>query len=51
MGCEADQSPPSSVKIKKEWIYTFTPLYAFLISQGQLIYLGMWAVKMRSGWM
>ena len=38
VGCEADQSPPSGVKVK-EWIYTFTPLYAFVISQGHLYLL------------
>jgi hypothetical protein len=39
MGCEADQSTLSSVKGKKEWIYTFIPLCAFVISQGHLCLL------------
>jgi hypothetical protein len=29
-GREADHSPPASAKIKKMWIYTFTPPYAFM---------------------
>jgi hypothetical protein len=28
-GREADHSPPSSAKVKKMWIYTCTPPYAF----------------------
>jgi hypothetical protein len=27
-GCEADRSPPTSVEVKKMWIYTSTPPYA-----------------------
>jgi hypothetical protein len=30
LGCEADHSPPTSVKVKKTWIYTFTPPYIFM---------------------
>jgi hypothetical protein len=29
-GCEADHSPPSSAQVKKMWIYTSTPPYAFM---------------------
>jgi hypothetical protein len=29
-GREADHSPPASAEIKKMWIYTFTPPYAFM---------------------
>jgi hypothetical protein len=29
-GCEADNSPPASAKVKKMWIYTSTPPYAFM---------------------
>jgi hypothetical protein len=29
-GCEADHSPPASAEVKKMWIYTSTPLYAFM---------------------
>jgi hypothetical protein len=29
-GLEADHSPPTSVEVKKTWIYTFTPLYVFM---------------------
>jgi hypothetical protein len=29
-GCEADHSPPISAEVKKMWIYTYTPPYAFL---------------------
>jgi hypothetical protein len=29
-GLEADHSPPTSVEVKKMWIYTSTPPYAFL---------------------
>jgi hypothetical protein len=29
-GCEADHSPPASVEVKKIWIYTSTPPYAFM---------------------
>jgi hypothetical protein len=28
-GHETDHSPPASAEIKKMWIYTFTPPYAF----------------------
>jgi hypothetical protein len=24
-GCEADNSPPTSAKVKKAWVYTFIP--------------------------
>jgi hypothetical protein len=38
-GHEADHSPPTSAEVKKMWIYTSTPLYAFkawyLISEAQ----------------
>jgi hypothetical protein len=27
---EADHSPPTSAEVKKMWIYTSTPLYAFM---------------------
>jgi hypothetical protein len=27
---EVDHSPPSSVEVKKTWIYTSTPLYVFM---------------------
>jgi hypothetical protein len=30
LGREADHSPPSNIEIKKTWIYTFTPPYAFM---------------------
>jgi hypothetical protein len=50
---EADNSPPSSAEVKKTWIYTSTPTYAFmawcLISQAQgqlyLSYLKVRATK------
>jgi hypothetical protein len=29
-GCEADYSPPTSAKVKKTWVYTSTPPYAFM---------------------
>jgi hypothetical protein len=29
-GCEADHSPPTSAEVKKMWIYTSTPPYAFM---------------------
>jgi hypothetical protein len=29
-GREADRSPPASAKVKKMWIYTSTPPYAFM---------------------
>jgi hypothetical protein len=29
-GGEADHSPPTSAKVKKMWIYTSTPPYAFM---------------------
>jgi hypothetical protein len=29
-GLEADHSPPTSAEVKKMWIYTSTPLYAFM---------------------
>jgi hypothetical protein len=29
-GREADHSPPTSVEVKKMWIYMFTPPYAFM---------------------
>jgi hypothetical protein len=30
LGREADYSPPTSAEIKKTWIYTSTPPYAFM---------------------
>jgi hypothetical protein len=30
MGCEADHSPPSSAKVKKEWSYTSNPQHIFM---------------------
>jgi hypothetical protein len=30
LGCEANNSPPTSAEVKKTWIYTFTPQYVFL---------------------
>jgi hypothetical protein len=29
-GCEVDHSPPTSAEVKKMWIYTSTPPYAFM---------------------
>jgi hypothetical protein len=29
-GREADHSPPTSAEVKKTWIYTYTPPYAFM---------------------
>jgi hypothetical protein len=29
-GREADHSPPTSAEVKKMWIYTSTPPYAFM---------------------
>jgi hypothetical protein len=29
-GSEADHSPPAGAEVKKIWIYTSTPLYAFM---------------------
>jgi hypothetical protein len=29
-GREADHSPPATTKVKKMWIYTSTPSYAFM---------------------
>jgi hypothetical protein len=29
-GCEADHLPQTSAEVKKMWIYTFTPPYAFM---------------------
>jgi hypothetical protein len=29
-GLEADHSPPTSTEVKKTWIYTATPTYAFM---------------------
>jgi hypothetical protein len=29
-GCEADYSPPTRAEVKKMWIYTSTPPYAFM---------------------
>jgi hypothetical protein len=29
-GHEADHSPPISAEVKKMWVYTFTPPYAFV---------------------
>jgi hypothetical protein len=30
-GHEADHSPPTSAEVKKMWIYTSTPPYAFMV--------------------
>jgi hypothetical protein len=30
-GCEADHSPPTTAEVKKMWIYTSTPPYAFMV--------------------
>jgi hypothetical protein len=30
LGLEADHSPPASAEVKKMWIYTSTPPYAFM---------------------
>jgi hypothetical protein len=30
-GREADHSPPASAEVKKMWIYTSTPPYAFIV--------------------
>jgi hypothetical protein len=30
-GREADHSPPTSAEVKKMWIYTPTPPYAFMV--------------------
>jgi hypothetical protein len=41
-GREANHSPPTSAEVKKMWIYTFTPQYAFMaqclisLAQGQI---------------
>jgi hypothetical protein len=29
-GREADHSPPTTAEVKKMWVYTFTPSYAFM---------------------
>jgi hypothetical protein len=29
-GREADRSPPTSAEVKKTWVYTSTPPYAFV---------------------
>jgi hypothetical protein len=29
-GCEADHSPPTSAEVKKTWVYTSIPPYAFM---------------------
>jgi hypothetical protein len=29
-GCEANHSPPTSAEVKKKWIYTSTPPWAFM---------------------
>jgi hypothetical protein len=31
LGCEADQSPPISAKVKKAWIYTVTPPWRCMV--------------------
>jgi hypothetical protein len=42
LGHEADHSPRTSAEVKKMWIYTSTPLYAFMVyclisyAQGQI---------------
>jgi hypothetical protein len=28
--CEADHSPQTNAEVKKTWVYTSTPLYAFM---------------------
>jgi hypothetical protein len=30
-GREADRSPPTSAEVKKTWVYTSTPPYAFMV--------------------
>jgi hypothetical protein len=35
--CKADHLPPSSAKVKNEWSYTFTPLYAFMAHSWTLL--------------
>jgi hypothetical protein len=30
-GREADHSPPTNPEVKKMWIYTYTPPYAFMV--------------------
>jgi hypothetical protein len=30
-GCEVDHSPPASAEVKKMWIYTSPPPYAFMV--------------------
>jgi hypothetical protein len=37
-GHEADKSPPSSGKVKKEWSYTSTPAYTFTVHMGNLTF-------------
>jgi hypothetical protein len=52
-GREADHSPPASAEVKKMWIYTSTPPYAFMAlclirwAQGQIyftFYLLKWSI-------
>jgi hypothetical protein len=42
-GREADHSPPTSAEVKKTWVYTSRPSYAFMAWEGQfylyLLYL------------
>jgi hypothetical protein len=30
LGCEADHYPPTTAEVKKMWIYTSIPPYAFM---------------------
>jgi hypothetical protein len=32
-GCQANHSPQTSAEVKKIWIYTSTPPYAFMVSR------------------
>ena len=38
-GCEADYSPPSSVKVKTEWRYTSSTIYSGMVCLGKLYLL------------
>jgi hypothetical protein len=48
-GREADHSPPTSAEVKKMWVYTSTPPYAFMASayvvQGQLYLLPLYLCR------
>jgi hypothetical protein len=45
---EADHSLPINAEVKKMWIYTSTPLYAFMVwcfnslCKGQIYFIGRW---------